>query len=77
MDDEAPTTNDPLAAVRMDKSVLTFGTFDDDDTRVFWASRTVEERLEAMELMRMINFGYNPITDRLQRILEVVEFGES
>ena len=76
MDDEAPTTNDPLAAVRMDKSVLTFGTLDDDDTRAYWASRTVEERLEAMELMRMINYGYNPITDRLQRVLEVVECGE-
>jgi hypothetical protein len=77
MDDEAPTTDDPLAAVRMDKSVLTFGAFDDDDTRAFWSSRTVDERLEAMELMRMINYGYNPITDRLQRVLEVVEFGES
>lgn len=77
MDHKAPTTNHPLAAVKMDKSVLTVGTFDDDDTRAFWSSRTVEERLEAMELMRMINYGYNPITDRLQRVLEVVEFGES
>jgi 4-alpha-glucanotransferase len=75
MDNEAPTTNDPLAAVRMNKSVFTIGTLDEDDTRAYWASRTVEERLEAMELMRMINYGYNPITDRLQRVLEVVEVG--
>jgi len=76
MNDETPTANVPLLAVRMDKSVLTFGTLDDDDTRAYWAARTVEERVEAMELMRMINYGYNPITDRLQRVLEVVEFGE-
>lgn len=30
-------------------------------------------RLEALELMRQINYGYNPITDRLQRILEVAK----
>mgnify|MGYP006961835758 CR=1 FL=1 len=77
MRDEGRTTEDVLAAARMDKSVFTVGTLDDDDTRAYWASRTPQERLEALELMRMINYGYNPITDRLQRVLEVVEFGES
>ncbi len=73
MKDEGRTTEDVLAAARMDKSVLTVGTFDDDDTRAFWSSRTVEERLEAMELMRMINYGYDPVNDRVERVLEIVD----
>ena len=31
-------------------------------------------RLEALELIRQINYDYNPVNDRLQRILEVAEF---
>ena len=34
-------------------------------------------RLEALELMRQINYGYDPITDRLQRVLEVDELTRS
>jgi len=74
MDEERRASGDFLATARMDKSVLSVGTFEDDDANVYWTSRTVEERLEAMELMRMINYDYNPVTDRLQRVLEVVEF---
>lgn len=74
MDQERIASGDFLATARMDKSVLSVATFEDDDTGVYWTSRTVEERLEAMELMRMINYDYNPVTDRLQRVLEVDEF---
>jgi len=69
--------NDLLAAAKMDKSVLTVGTFDDDDTRDYWASRTPQERMEALELLRMICYGYDPTTARLRRVLEIVELGES
>ncbi|MCC6361772.1 MAG: hypothetical protein IT450_23810 [Phycisphaerales bacterium] len=41
----------------------------------YWRTRSVNERLEALELMRQIAYGYDPSTERLQRILEVVEFG--
>lgn len=73
---EERQAKDLLAAVKMNKRVLSVGTFEDDDTGVYWRSRPVEERLEAMELMRMINYDYNPVTDRLQRVFEVVECTE-
>ena len=42
--------------------------------KAYWHSKTPQERLEALELMRQINYGYDPTTERLQRILEVAEF---
>ena len=34
-------------------------------------------RMAALELMRQINYGYNPTTERLQRVLEIAEFTPS
>jgi hypothetical protein len=41
--------------------------------RQYWMSKTPGERFEALELLRQIAYGYNPATERLQRILEAVE----
>ena len=49
----------------------------DEADKTYWQSKTPQERLAALELMRQINYGYNPVTDRLQRVLEVVEFTPS
>jgi len=38
----------------------------------YWRSRTPIERLQHMELLRMINYGYDS-TARLQRVLEIAE----
>lgn len=44
------------------------------DERIYWHSKTPQERLIALELMRQSAFGYdNPTTRRLQRVLEVAE----
>ena len=45
--------------------------------KAYWHSKTPQERMEALELMRQINYGYNPITERLQRVLEVAELTPS
>ena len=45
----------------------------EEDLRRFWHSKTPQERLEAVELMRQLNYDYDPATDRVQRVLEVVE----
>ena len=63
---------------RMDKSVLSVTSlFDESDEKAYWLSKTPHERLEAVELMRQINYGYNPITSRLQRVLEVAPLTSS
>ena len=45
----------------------------DEDLKRYWHSKTPHERLEAVELMRQLNYDYDPATDRVQRVLEVVE----
>jgi hypothetical protein len=53
------------------------GSLDDDREEVeYWRTRSPEERMEALELMRQIIYGYDPATTRLQRVFEVAELGQ-
>jgi len=47
--------------------------FDESDDKSYWLSKTPTERLEAVELMRQIIYGYDPATTRLQRVLEIAQ----
>ena len=60
---------------KMDKSALSAAsTSEEPDDKEYWHAKTPQERLQAVELMRQINYGYDPVTTRLQRVLEVVQF---
>ena len=39
----------------------------------YWLSRPAGERVAAIELMRQINYKYDPVADRIPRVLEVVQ----
>lgn len=69
---------DLVQSSRMDKAALSVLSLDEaeEDDRKFWHSKTPEERLAALELLRQIHYGYDPATLRLQRVLAVVELGE-
>ena len=60
---------------KVNKSALSVAsTFvEKSDDKEYWQSKTPQERLQAVELMRQINYGYDPTTTRLQRVLEVAE----
>jgi hypothetical protein len=45
--------------------------------RQYWLSKTPAERFEALELLRQIAYGYDPATERLQRLLEIAELERS
>jgi hypothetical protein len=63
-----------MGKFKLDKNAFQVSSIrDESDEKSYWLSKTPEERLQAMELMRQINYGYNPITARLQRVLEVVK----
>ena len=47
----------------------------ENDEKAFWAQKSPLERLEALDQMRQILYGYDPATTRLQRVLEIVELG--
>jgi hypothetical protein len=56
---------------RLAFSVTTFKQADQDD-KEYWLSRTPNERLQHMELLRRINYGPSAAA-RLQRVLEIAE----
>ena len=63
---------------RMDKKALSVTSlFGESDEKEYCLSKTPHERLAAVELMRQINYGYNPITSRLQRVLEIAQLTSS
>jgi len=47
--------------------------FEESDEKAYWLSKSPEERLEAVEIMRRILYGYNPSSTRLQRVIEVAQ----
>jgi len=49
--------------------------FDQSDDKSYWLSKTPYERLQAVELMRQIIYGYDPSATRLQRVLEITRMG--
>lgn len=60
--------------MRMDKTVVSIVSLHDpSDERDYWKTQSSQARLEALELMRQVMYGYDPSTDRLQRFLEVIE----
>lgn len=59
---------------RLDRSVMIVNSlYEQSDEKGYWLSKTPSERLEAIEQIRQIVYGYDPATTRLQRVLEVVE----
>jgi len=70
MPPERPTSND-----RVDRSVVIAGSVTGESgEKTFWLSKTPLERLEALEQMRQVAFGYDPATSRLRRVLETADF---
>jgi hypothetical protein len=65
-------------ATRLDRSAFQIGSLNDDREELeYWRAKSPEERMEALELMRQIIYGYDPATTRLQRVFEVVELERS
>ena len=60
--------------LRLDKDALSVVSLSEEsDDKEYWYAKTPQERLAAVELMRQINYGYDPTTTRLQRVLEVAQ----
>jgi hypothetical protein len=62
---------------KVDRTVLTVTSLHESDEKEYWLSKTPEERLQALELMRQIVYGYDPTTARLQRVFEIAELKTS
>jgi hypothetical protein len=59
---------------RLDRSAFRVDPLEESASdREYWLSKSPQERMEALELMRQIIYGYDPATTRLQRVLEIAE----
>jgi hypothetical protein len=59
---------------RLDKSKVTISSLDEVlEEKRYWLSRSVTERLNAIELNRRMVYGSDRTTPRLQRLLETAE----
>jgi len=67
-----------LSFPKLQRTAFTVGSlFDKSDEKSYWLSKTPYERLEAVELMRQIIYGYDPSVTRLQRVLEITQRSSS
>ena len=59
----------------MDKTAFSVVSLDqaDAEDKAYWRAQSPQARLEALELMRQVMYGYDPISDRVERVLEVVK----
>jgi hypothetical protein len=62
------------SSFKLDKTAFSSHSLKDEgNDKEYWLSKTPLERLAAGELMRQINYGYNPITDRVQGVYQIIE----
>jgi hypothetical protein len=59
----------------IDRSAVSVGTLlEESDEKAYWQERTIAERLDAIERYRIIAYGYDACTARLQRVFDTAEF---
>ena len=58
----------------LDRASFSIGTVHDGgDEKGYWQTKTPQERVQAIEVMRRIVYGYDPDTERLSRFFEITE----
>jgi hypothetical protein len=71
-DKKIPT---PLETLRLDKTAFSVVSLREADAadKAYWTAQSPRARLEAPEFMRQVAYGYDPLTARLERVLEVIK----
>ncbi len=60
--------------MKMDKTQFSISNLSEEsDEAAYWQGQTPQARLEALELMRQVMYGYDPSTARLERLFEIAQ----
>ena len=63
-----------LVFPKLDRTVIQVTSLSEaSDEKEYWLTKSPVERLAALETMRQIIYGYDPLTTRLQRFFEVTQ----
>lgn len=66
--------NEESSKIRLNKSIITISSLNEpSDEKDYWATKTPQERMAAIEIMRQIVYDYDPSTTRLQRVLTITQ----
>ncbi|MBS4028748.1 MAG: hypothetical protein KGZ58_08925 [Ignavibacteriales bacterium] len=68
--------NIPEYLTKMDKTHLSVVDLREDtsaENRNYWLSKTPTERFIALELLRQQLYGYDSTTERMEKVIEVVD----
>jgi hypothetical protein len=66
-----------LDTLKMDKTHFSTTSLADESDEVdYWRNQSHQARMEALEFMRQVMYGYDPSTTRLQRSFEILKLGE-
>ena len=59
--------------IKINRNIINITAIDESDEKEYWLAQTPEKRLEALEMMRQLAYGYDENSARLQRVLEIAE----
>ena len=62
--------------LRIDRKYFKITSLHKEEDDIFWKHKTHQERIAGLEELRRIIFGYDPSTERLQRILTIAPLKE-
>jgi hypothetical protein len=64
-----------MGTLKVERNSFSIATHDEQDIeeKTYWLSKTLTDRLNALELTRQMIYGYNPTSARLQRVLEITK----
>jgi hypothetical protein len=66
----------PIDDIRIDRTAIrVYDLGKEPKDWEYWITKSPKERWDAIELLRIVNYGYDPATARLQRLLKFVERG--
>lgn len=66
--------DEPFNGYRLDRTAFSVvGLHDQGDEHLYWHTQPPDERLRALEFLRYHAYGYDPIADRIPRVLEVAQ----
>ncbi|MEX2218111.1 MAG: hypothetical protein WD749_05070 [Phycisphaerales bacterium] len=67
---------EPRPEYRLDRTAFSVVPLaEQDDDGAYWADKTAEERMSALEYLRRMAYG-SAATERLQRVLTVAQLGD-
>jgi hypothetical protein len=72
MSDEIPKS------IRLDNHMVRIAKLGDCQSDLdFWLKKSPEERLAAVEYLRVMNYGYDPVAGRVKRVINVSDLDEN